>query len=391
MSPEGIFFTRGAIIKDNRPLSFEYVPDKLPFREDKLRELSIKYRPLLYSGIPQHVAMTGPVGTGKTVVARRFSELLTEAGIEAGVCIKVVYVNCRQRKTDSMVLLGVLNQFDEHFPDRGFSKQEMLRIIKKHMTKSRCHLLVILDEADVLLKKSGSDLIYNFTRFQEEHDTPYSVSTILISQKNPLNFLDPSTLSTFKRTNLLHFGKYNWEALKTIVEQRIELAFYPGVVDPDIPDLIADMSEETGDARFAIELLGRAAEIAEERGEERVTPEHARAAKALTKPYIFEDLLNTLNIHQQIQLLAAARLLKHKSYTTTGELESEYRVLCEELSKKPLGHTQFWQYLKELDAQGVITTRRSGKGVVGNTTQITIADIPAEEIIRYLEKRLLSK
>ncbi|OYT47262.1 orc1/cdc6 family replication initiation protein, partial [Thermoplasmatales archaeon ex4484_36] len=151
------------------------------------------------------------------------------------------------------------------------------------------------------------------------------------------------------------------------MEQRIELALYPGSVDLEVPDLIADMSEETGDARFAIELLGRAAEIAEERGEELVTPEHARAAKAYTKPYIYEDIVDSLNIHQQIQLLAAARLLRKKAYTTTGEVEREYSVICEELSKKPLGHTQFWQYLKEL-----------------NTTQITIADIPAEEIIRYL-------
>ncbi|RLF69717.1 MAG: orc1/cdc6 family replication initiation protein [Thermoplasmata archaeon] len=391
MSTSRTYFSKGAIIKDNRPLSFDYVPESLPFREDKLRDLSIKYRPLLFSGIPTNVAITGPVGTGKTVVARRFSQLLKEVAIEAEICIKDVYVNCRQRKTDSMVLLGVVNRFDEHFPDRGFSKQEMLRIIKKHMIKSRCHLLIILDEADVLLKKSGSDLIYSFTRFQEEQDCPFSVSTMLISQKNPLDFLDPSTLSTFKRTNLLRFDKYDREALKGIVEQRIELALYPGSVDLEVPDLIADMSEETGDARFAIELLGRAAEIAEERGEELVTPEHARAAKAYTKPYIYEDIVDSLNIHQQIQLLAAARLLRKKAYTTTGEVEREYSVICEELSKKPLGHTQFWQYLKELDAQGLITTRRSGKGVVGNTTQITIADIPAEEIIRYLEKRLLSK
>ncbi|RLF68442.1 MAG: orc1/cdc6 family replication initiation protein, partial [Thermoplasmata archaeon] len=76
--------------------------------------------------------------------------------------------------------------------------------------------------------------------------------------------------------------------------------------------------------------------------------------------------------------------------TTTGEVEREYSVICEELSKKPLGHTQFWQYLKELDAQGIINTKRSGKGVVGNTTQITIADIPAQELIEYLEKKLFS-
>ncbi|OYT47261.1 hypothetical protein B6U83_05255 [Thermoplasmatales archaeon ex4484_36] len=110
MSTSRTYFSKGAIIKDNRPLSFDYVPESLPFREDKLRDLSIKYRPLLFSGIPTNVAITGPVGTGKTVVARRFSQLLKEVAIEAEICIKDVYVNCRQRKTDSMVLLGVVNR-----------------------------------------------------------------------------------------------------------------------------------------------------------------------------------------------------------------------------------------------------------------------------------------
>ena len=89
-------------------------------------------------------------------------------------------------------------------------------------------------------------------------------------------------------------------------------------------------------------------------------------------------------------LLAASRLLRKAAYCSTGELETEYRALSEQINKKPLGHTQFWQYMKEMDAFGLISTKRSGKGTVGNTTLITIQDVPVAELIDYLERTLLS-
>jgi len=42
-----------------------------------------------------------------------------------------------------------------------------------------------------------------------------------------------------------------------------------------------------------------------------------------------------------------------------------------------------------MDAFGLITTKKSGKGTVGNTTLITIQDVPVSELIEYLEKAIL--
>jgi hypothetical protein len=46
--------------------------------------------------------------------------------------------------------------------------------------------------------------------------------------------------------------------------------------------------------------------------------------------------------------------------------------------------------MKELDAFGLINTKKSGKGTVGNTTLITIEDVPVSELIEYLENMLLN-
>ncbi len=381
---------RSQIFKDQSKLSFDYVPEHLPGRDKEMDTIGRLFRPVIYEKMSQSCLVTGPVGSGKTAVVKRFCTLLEEAGLENKRRIEYVHVNCRNRKSESMVLLSILVHFDQRFPDRGFSIPEMIEILKKHLKKRECHLVIVLDEADVLLKRSGSDLIYNFTRVQEEDpELLGALSLILISQKSVLQLLDKASLSTFKRTNIIEFGKYDRDVLQEIVDQRVGLSFHQNVVENGVSDMIATMAEEYGDARFAIELLEKAGMVAEEQGSETVSPEHARYAKAEVKPFVFEDTINQLNVHEQIMLLAASKLLKRSAYCSTGELEEEYKALCEQVNKKPLGHTQFWQYMKEMDAFGLITTKRSGKGTVGNTTLITIQDVPVSELIEYLEKSIL--
>ena len=381
---------RSRIFKDQTKLSFDYVPDELPGREKEMETLGRLFRPVVYERMGQHALIIGPVGSGKTAVVKRFCAILTEAGMENRRIIEDVHINCRTRKSESMVMLSILTHFDPRFPDRGFSIPEMLEILKKRLKKKQIHLIIVLDEADVLLKRSGSDLIYAFTRVQEEDaELLGAISLILISQKKITDLMDRASLSTFKRTNVLDFSRYDKEELMAIIEQRIELAFTTNTVEDGVSEMIASMAEEYGDARFAIELLEKSGMVAEEKGAEMVTPEHARFAKADVKPFVFEETIQQLNVHEQIMLLAAARLLRKSAYCSTGELEEEYQAICETLNRKSLGHTQFWQYMKELDAFGIITAKRSGKGTVGNTTLITIQDVPVSELIDYFERILL--
>jgi len=119
-----------SIINDLNSLDFDYVPDSLPHREKQLRSLARMFKSVL-SGLSQNVVINGPVGTGKTVAAKKFCTSFSRIARKQGVIIDYIHVNCRKRSTDSMVLLGVLNHFDSRFPDRGFTVQEMLQILGK--------------------------------------------------------------------------------------------------------------------------------------------------------------------------------------------------------------------------------------------------------------------
>lgn len=368
------------VIKNPNILDFDYVPDELIHRDEQLKILAQMFKPLL-SNVSQNVIINGPVGTGKTVIAKKFCNTIVNIARKQGKIIEYIHINCRKRSTDSMVLLGVINHFDPRFPDRGFSLQEMLQVLKKQLIKRNSQLLLVLDEADALLKKSGTNLIYDLTRFSDEKNlekTP--VSLILISQKDVLPFFDVSSVSTFKRSNIIKMDKYTRDELYDILLQRVNLAFHNATVDPESIELLADISSEWGDARFAIELLWKAGIAADNQHIQNVKPEHVRAAKAQTYSVITETKLKNLERHQLITLYAIAKRLKkdQTAYVNTGDAEKTYMVTCEEYNEKPRTHTMFWSYLKDIESAGFIIIKLSGKGQIGTTQLISLPDIPAE-------------
>jgi cell division control protein 6 len=213
---------------------------------------------------------------------------------------------------------------------------------------------------------------------------------MLVSQKNVLTMIDEAALSTFKRSNVVNLGKYTRQELYDIVQQRVELAFTPGIVQDDSIDLIADIAEEWGDARFAIELLWKAGVAADSRHEKQVLPEHVRAAKAETYSVVTETKLRNLERHQLLTLHAIAKRLRNDqtAYVNTGEVEKTYALVCEEYNETPRAHTMFWHYLKDIESAGFITLKMSGKGQLGTTQLISLPDIPAEIVQEKVQELL---
>lgn len=376
-----------SIFKDIDKLSFDYVPKELPHREEELKKLARIFRTILTSNMTQNVLITGKVGTGKTVISKHFCSNFCKFALKNNKNVDYIFINCRKRSTESMVMLKIMSHFQKGFPDRGFSVGEMFEILAKNIEKRKTHLIIILDEVDSLIKRSGSDLIYTFTRFSEEEEyKKLPISLILISQKYVLDMLDQASISTFGRSNIIELGKYNREELCNILKQRVELAFRSNSVDEEIIELIADIASEWGDARFAIEILLKSGMIADEERKENIEAEDVRTAKASIYSVVTEEKLKDLDKQKKLVLVAIARALKNKAFATTGEIENAYFVVCEEHNEKKRGHTQFWNYLKDLDNFGIIEAKKGAKGIVGTTTLVSLPDIPA----KVLEEKVSS-
>lgn len=376
------------VFKDLAKLDFDYVPEELPNRDEAIRFLARTYRGLTQGGTREHALLHGSVGTGKTVVAKRFAQDFQRVLSNQGKRFEYVHVNCRRRKSSSLAMLGILNHFEPHYPERGFSVGEMMRDLRKHLERRDCHVMVILDEVDALLRADGSNLVYDLTRFNDEVGQQWvGISLVLISQQMVLDQLDDAALSTFKRSNVYETKPYEGDQIEAIIQQRVDLAFQPGTVDPDVVGLIGDIAGEQsggrggpGDARLAIELLWKAGVLSDDERNDMVGPEQVRAAKAETYSVVTETKLRNQPKHPLLVMLALARRLSRDdaAYATTGEVEKAYAVVCEEHGETPRGHTQFWKYLKQLQDAGFLYAKLSGKGQAGTTQWLSIPDIPTK-------------
>jgi cell division control protein 6 len=241
---------------------------------------------------------------------------------------------------------------------------------------------VILDEAGSLFARP-SDVLYDLTRARETGSG--SFSSLLISPRSVRHLMDPSTRSSFGAGNTVDLRRYTPEALAGIVEQRIELAFYPGACDRDLAAIIASVARELGDARFAIELLHTAAKIAQARGAPCVTAEDVRAAKGGTYPAISDSRLEELDLHHLALLLAVARKLKRgDAFCGADETRSTYERVCEELGAQARSRATVHRMLRNLELKGYLDIVVPGSG---KASMIYLNDAPAD----LLEGRIAEK
>ncbi|MFW9931156.1 MAG: ORC1-type DNA replication protein [Candidatus Thorarchaeota archaeon] len=384
--------SRKSVFKSEHYLSIDYVPESLPHREAELRILAQNFKSLIASPgrTSQKFIIEGPVGTGKTAVAKRFAEQMELAARRPGRNLRFekLHINCRVNKSSYLVYLKILRKFKPEFPRRGHSPEELLQMIVEVLESEDRYLLLILDELDYFIRQKGGDILYNLTRLMDDQlNAQQRLSIIGVGRRIPLddNLFDSSTLSTLQR-NILRFEPYTASQLEDILNERIKMAFEDGAVMNETLQMICEMASDRGDARYAIELLWRAGKQADSLRSKVIIPDFARKAKADTHPELRVEILDKLSKQNQLLLLATARKLKEvrSAYVTIGEVEEMYHSVCEEYESESRAHTQVWEWVQDLNAHGVIDTKRSSIGQRGQTTLIGISDVPAELLEQYL-------
>jgi len=350
-----------------------------------MRNLEMLFRPMITDGLPCSAFLIGGVGTGKTVTAKRFCEDLRKYCASNNKLMDNIFINCRMKNTEHSVILQLARHFDHGFPDRGFSVDEMMRSLKKHIELGSRPFVIVLDEVDVLLKGSSKDLIYQITRLTDELRGSSSVSLIMISQFPVSEMLDTASMSSFKRANAIRFEKYTKNELKDIVKARAEEALLPGTMDERVMELLADIGKGYGDARLVIEMLEKAAAIAEERSDGKLTADDVRSANAMIYSNVSETKLASLDTKRKIALLAIARAMKNEPYVSITRVEKTYAVVCEEYGEVARKHTQFWTYVQDMERMNILDTMIKNETEGGRVTYISIPDIPPKELAKKLE------
>jgi cell division control protein 6 len=367
------FLSSTHIFKDREVLRHDYIPEKLPHRNEQIRCLGGMMAPVLRGSLCSNAFIYGKTGTGKTAATKYVLNKLSLKAKELGASIGVCYVNCRLAGTEYRVLSNLCAALNVQIPFTGLAVGEVFDRFKQGLNLQRKIFIVVLDEIDALIKLRGDTLLYELTRINE---TLSHGRTSIVGISNDLRFkefLDPRVLSSLSEEEIV-FRPYDAAELQDILWERSRMAFSEGALLDSAAALCSALAaSEHGDARRALDLLRVAGELAEREGAAFVTEGHVRQAEKHVERDRIVEVLENLPIHSKLVLCSVYLLGKTKvGYTITGDIYGIYCELCDQSGLSPLTQRRVSGLISELDMVGLLNARVVSMGRYGRTKKIRL-------------------
>ena len=377
-------FVKGAkVFKDREVLRHDYLPEKLPHREDQIRLLGSTVAPVLRDARCSNIFIYGKTGTGKTAVTKYVLSHLESKAKEYGAKIKFCYINCRMTGSEYRVFASLSQSVGLSIPFTGLSVGEVIDRFRSGLDQSHIIFIIVLDEVDALIKDRGDSFMYELTRINE---TLHKSKVSIIGISNDLRlkeFLDPRVFSSLSEEELV-FRPYDAGELRNILFERSKIAFQEGALSDSALSISSALAAaEHGDARRALDLLRVAGEVAERQGLKVVSEEHVRQAEKHIEHNRVIDALKNLTLQSKLVLLSVYHL--NKSSATTGEIYDIYNELCGETGSGLLTQRRLGTLVNELDSMGLVNAKVVSMGRYGRTKKIRL------EISRSLIKDVFSE
>ncbi|UPV75730.1 ORC1-type DNA replication protein [Halorussus limi] len=420
------------IFENKEVLRPSYTPHELPHRKDQINNMATILVAALRGETPSNILIYGKTGTGKTASAKFVSKELESTSQKYDVPCNVEYINCEVTDTQYRVLAQLANKFIENNQEFVSDRVAELDALREEATADPARLddtefdspeavdarieeleddreemesvpmtgwptdrvyntffeavdyeervvVIMLDEIDKLVEKSGDDTLYNLSRMNSELENS-RVSIIGISNDLKFtDFLDPRVKSSLGEEEIV-FPPYDANQLRDILQHRAEVAFKADALSDDvIPLCAAFAAQEHGDARRALDLLRTAGELAERDQAEGVNEKHVRKAQEKIELDRVVEVVRTLPTQSKLVLFSIISLEKNGVHNVnTGEVYNIYKRLCEEIDADVLTQRRVTDLISELDMLGIVNAVVVSKGRYGRTKEISLS-VPIDE------------
>jgi len=431
------------IFENKEVLRPSYTPRKLPHREEQINNMATILVTALRGDTPSNILIYGKTGTGKTASAKFVSEELESTSEKYEVPCEVEYINCEVTDTQYRVLAQLANKFidkneaviderlgeltdlreraredsevlvdteydsveavTDRIEDLEADREEFEQVPMTGWPTDRVYstffdavdyhervVVIMLDEIDKLVEKSGDDTLYNLSRMNSELESS-RVSIMGISNDLKFtDFLDPRVKSSLGEEEIV-FPPYDANQLRDILNHRAEVAFEDGALTDDvIPLCAAFAAQEHGDARRALDLLRTAGELAERDQTDVVDEAHVRKAQEKIELDRVVEVVRTLPTQSKLVLFSIITLEKNGvNNINTGEVYNVYQRLCEEIDVDTLTQRRVTDLISELDMLGIVNAVVVSKGRYGRTKEISLSVPIAEtEAVLMSDSRL---
>ena len=348
-----------SVFKNEASLYSDFLPERLPCRENEIQSLAVGLRPLTQARKAENFFVFGLPGTGKTAVTKFVLKELQEFSSRA----KALYLNCFEHNSRHSVLTALAAFMKCAVPLRGTSSEEIFDSLQEALRKSDFFPVVVLDEADQLIRESSaSKLLYELVRLPAAH-----APVLILISNDPLllSKLDDRVRSSFFNSSI-EFKSYTPQQLKEILNARVEFAFREHAVDSEVINVAAAFAgKNKGDARIAIEALLKAGRQAERQGSEKILLEHLQK--------ILPDISARQIIRAEKSLDATdkqiLRLVSELQPCFSGTLFEKY---CLQV-KQPLTERQFRSRLNRLAELHLISLVDKKLEKRGKTREVKLA------------------
>ncbi|MCR4327328.1 MAG: orc1/cdc6 family replication initiation protein [Nanoarchaeota archaeon] len=391
-------FDKNSIFKDKSFLQSNYKPSDIPHREKEINQIASILAPVLRGEKTSNLFLYGNTGTGKTLSIFKVQDALEkrmEKHVGSEFELKIQYLNCKLKQvadTEYRILAEIIKQLGGEVPATGLPTQSVYNKFIEIVDEKKQLIVLILDEVDQLVKKISNNFLYNLTRLNSE----LSKSQIsLVGISNDLTFLeniDPRVKSSLSEEEIV-FSPYNALQIQDILTKRVEGAFKKGVLEGGVVSKCAAYAaRESGDARRALDLLRVSGELAERRGEKKVTIKHIDEAKNKIERDKILDLISNHPKQFQIVLNSIISISEEKKGSPffTGDVYHVYQKTCKQYHVEPLTQRRVGDIIQEFDMLGILNVRVISKGRGGRMREIKLdlSELLLEKTKEIIETRL---
>ncbi len=321
---------RTSTVKDFAVFDFNYVP-KQPVMRDECRELIRDMLQFDLAGVPNHHAIIGSRGSGKTLMLRYLQQVMPQqTGLE------FFYGNCRHHNTTFRLLAHFLG-----VRARGSSLSELY---DRFLERCNGKTVVILDEIDLMSPKDRRrEILYLLSRSEK----PFMV-VMLSNSPQVLKELDAATRSSLQPVPL-HFRNYGTDQLREILKQRAA-AGLSRWNDGDLSQIAAlTVKLANSDARVAIKTLKYS--VMDSTGTLKDAFERARRDVVI-------DLITDLS-DPNLLILSATSTARTDF---AKDIYQCYFRLSEAQSEQPFSYVHFYANLSYLQSVGLVALVSTKQG-----------------------------